>query len=85
MEENTLLNETFQSSKKDLQEMIVHLEEQLKEQKANEDALKAKLEIINSEVGEKSELQNNLKAIEEQVAAAEARLKEEVSHTISDG
>lgn len=65
--------------------MIVHLEEQLKEQKSNEDGLKAKLEILNSEVGEKSELQNNLKAIEEQLATAEARLKEEVSHTISDG
>lgn len=82
MEENTLLNETFQSSKKDLQAMIVHLEEQLKEQKSNEDTLKAKLEVLNSEVGEKSELQNYLKAIEEQLATAEAQFKEEVSQIL---
>lgn len=78
MEENNLINETYQSSKKDLQAIIVQLEEQLKEQKSNEDALKAKLETFNSEVGQKAELQNRLKEIEEQLATAEARLKEEV-------
>lgn len=62
--------------------MIVHLEEQLKEQKSNEDTLKAKLEVLNSEVGEKSELQNYLKAIEEQLATAEAQFKEEVSQIL---
>lgn len=79
MEENNLLNETFQSSKKDLQAIIVQLEEQLKEQKSNEDALKAKFESLSSEAGQKDELQNRLKEIEEQLATAEARLKEEVT------
>lgn len=65
--------------------MIIHLEEQLKEQKSNEDALNAKLEILNSEVGQKAELQNHLKEIEEQLATAEARYKEEVNHIILEG
>ncbi|KAK4437434.1 hypothetical protein Salat_0077300 [Sesamum alatum] len=77
MEENNLLNETFHSSKKDLQTIIENLEEQLKEQKSNEDALKAKLEILNAEVGQKDELQNHLKELEKQLATAEAQLKEE--------
>ncbi|KAL0289325.1 UNVERIFIED_CONTAM: hypothetical protein Sangu_2618600 [Sesamum angustifolium] len=77
MEENNLLNETFQSSKKDLEAMIVHLEEQFKEQKSSEDALKTKLETLNSEVGQKAELQNRLKDLEEQLATAETKLKEE--------
>lgn len=79
MEENNLLNETFQSSKKDLQAIIVQLEEQLKEQKSNEDALKAKFEALSSEAGQKDELQSRLKEIEEQLATAEARFKEEVT------
>lgn len=73
-----MLNETFQSSKKDLQAIIVQLEEQLKEQKSNEGALNAKVEALSSEVCQKDELQNRLKEIEEQLATAEARLKEEV-------
>ncbi|KAK4386286.1 hypothetical protein Sango_2499200 [Sesamum angolense] len=77
MEENNLLNETFQSSKKDLEAMMVHLEEQLKEQKSSEDALKTKLETLNSEVGQKAELQNRLEDLEEQLATAETKLKEE--------
>ncbi|KAG8387095.1 hypothetical protein BUALT_Bualt03G0217700 [Buddleja alternifolia] len=76
-EENNLLNETYQSSKMDFQTMIVHLEEQLKEKKSNEDALKAKLEILDSEVGQKVELQKHLKEIEEKLATTEARFKEE--------
>lgn len=82
MEENNLLNETFQNSKKDLQTLIVQLEEQLKEQKSNEDALKAKLEVLNTEVVQKSELQNHLKELQEQLATAEAQLEEEVTRTI---
>ncbi|CAA0813013.1 Unknown protein [Striga hermonthica] len=50
---------------------------QLKEQKLHEDALKSKLEILNSDVAQKAELENHLKEIKEQLATAEARLKEE--------
>ncbi|CAA3000671.1 myosin-2 heavy chain [Olea europaea subsp. europaea] len=70
MEENNLLNETNQSSKKELQTIVVHLEEQLKEQNS-------KLEILNTEVGQKAELQSRLKELEEHLAIAEDRVKEE--------
>ncbi|XP_022862561.1 LOW QUALITY PROTEIN: myosin-9-like [Olea europaea var. sylvestris] len=71
MEENNLLNETNQSSKKELQTIVVHLEEQLKEQNS-------RFETLNTEVGQKAELQSRLKELEEHLAIAEARVKEEV-------
>lgn len=78
MEENTLISETYQSSKKDLEQMIVQLEEQLKEQKSIADALASKTEILSAEVAQKSELQNRLKDLEEELAAAECKFGEEV-------
>ncbi|CAK9135551.1 unnamed protein product [Ilex paraguariensis] len=78
MEENNLLNETYKNATKELQTVILQLEGQLKEQKSSEDALKAELEILKAEIGEKSVLQNRLKELEEQLSIAKARVKEEV-------
>lgn len=62
--------------------MIVQLEGQLKEKKENEDALKSENENLKAEVVEKLALQTHIKELEEQLAAAEARLREEVLLTI---
>lgn len=78
MEENNLLNETHQSSKKEFQNVITQLEEQLKEQKSSFDTLIAEMEILKGEVGEKSTLKNRLEELEQQLVVAEARVKEEV-------
>lgn len=78
MEENNLLTETHQNAKKELQTVVLQLEGQLKEQKSNEDALKAEIEILKTEIDEKSVLKDRLKELEKQLAIAEARVKEEV-------
>lgn len=78
MEENNLLSDTYQNAKKELESVIIHLEGQLKDQKANEEALKSEIENLKMEVAEKSALQTRVKEFEEKLAAAEARLKEEV-------
>lgn len=58
--------------------MVLQLEGQLKEQKSNEDDLKAEIEILKTEIDEKSVLKDRLKELEKQLAIAEARVKEEV-------
>lgn len=78
MEENNLLSDTYQNAKKELESVIIQLEGQLKDQKANEEALKSEIENLKMEVAEKSALQTRVKEFEEKLAAAEARLKEEV-------
>ncbi|CBI34100.3 unnamed protein product, partial [Vitis vinifera] len=78
MEENNLLNETYQAAKNELQAVIIQLEGQLKEQKANEDAIKAEMENLKAEIADKSVLQTRLDELEKQLVLAEARLKEEV-------
>ncbi|KAF5748867.1 myosin-9-like [Tripterygium wilfordii] len=77
MEENNLLSETYQNSNKELQSLIFQLQEQLKEQKANEDALRFELEKHKGEIAEKAVLQTRLKEVEEQLVLGEAQLKDE--------
>ncbi|CAN6574005.1 unnamed protein product [Malus baccata var. baccata] len=89
MDENRLLDEVHQNTKKELQQVISNLEEQLKEQKAGEAALKSEVENLKAEAAEKPLLQNSLKElqtksahIEEQsrkLAEANVKLKEDVS------
>ncbi|XP_060190875.1 uncharacterized protein LOC132620199 [Lycium barbarum] len=76
-EENNLLNETHQASKKELQSVIAHLEEQLKEIKSSEDSLKSQLEVFQAEIHQKSELQSRIKELEDHLASAEAQVKKE--------
>lgn len=80
MDENQLLNETYQNAKNELQSVIMQLEGQLKENKANEDAIKSEIESLKVEIAEKSLLQTRLKELEEQLVKTEARLKEEVNY-----
>lgn len=78
MEENNLLTETHQNTKKELQTVILQLEEQLKEQNAREDALRSEIENQKAEIAEKLLLQTRLKELEEQLIKSEDRLKQEV-------
>ncbi|KAJ6408498.1 hypothetical protein OIU84_011755 [Salix udensis] len=77
MEENNLLNETYQHEKKELQSVIIQLEEQLKGKKASEDALNSGIESLKAEVAERSALQTSLEELEKQLMTAEAQLKEQ--------
>ena len=78
MEESNLLNETYQHEKKELQSVIIQLEEELKGQKANEDAMKSEIESLKAEVAEKSALQTSLEELEKQLTTAAVELKEQV-------
>ncbi|XP_048434298.1 myosin-10-like [Pyrus x bretschneideri] len=88
-DENSLLNEVHQNTKKELQQAISNLEEQLKEQKTGEAALKSEVEILKAEVAEKTLLQNSLKELQtksahceeesRKLAEANIKLKEDVS------
>lgn len=80
MDENQLLNETYQNAKNELQSVILQLEGQLKDNKSNEVALKSENENLKVEIAEKSLLQTRLKELEEQLVKTEARLKEEVHY-----
>lgn len=80
MEENNLLNETYQNAKKELESVILQLEQQLKEQNAKEDALRSDIENLKAEIAEKPVLQTRLKELEEQLVKNENQLKEEVFH-----
>ncbi|KAK6918034.1 hypothetical protein RJ641_016456 [Dillenia turbinata] len=83
IEEKNLLNETYQDAKQELQAVILQLEGQLKEHKANEDSLKADMENIKAESAEKTALQTRCKELEDQLVKAEARLREEVENVRS--
>lgn len=78
MEENDKLSEAYQNSKKELQDVITGLQLQLEEHKSSEDALKTKIENLKDEVGQKSELQDRLKELKEQLAVSEAQANKQV-------
>ncbi|XP_048434303.1 myosin-10-like [Pyrus x bretschneideri] len=88
-DENSLLNEVHQNTKKELQQAISNLEEQLKEQKTGEAALKSEVENLKAKVAEKTLLQNSLKELQtksahceeesRKLAEANIKLKEDVS------
>lgn len=46
-----MLNETHQTSKKELQNVIAHLEEQLEEIKSSEDSLKSRIKELEDHLG----------------------------------
>ncbi|KAF8412706.1 hypothetical protein HHK36_000674 [Tetracentron sinense] len=78
MEENNMLNRTYQDARKELQTVITQLEGQLNEQKAREDALMAEMENLKAELTEKSVLQTRVTELEQQLILAETQVKEEV-------
>ncbi|XP_048434434.1 myosin-10-like [Pyrus x bretschneideri] len=88
-DENNLLNEVHQNTKKELQLAISNLEEQLKEQKTGEAALKSEVENLKAEAAGKPLLQNSLKELQtksahfeeesRKLADANIKLKEDVS------
>lgn len=84
MEENSLLNETYQAAKNEFQAVIIQLEGQLKEKQANEDAIRAEIEKLKAELADKSVLQTRLEELEKQLVIAEALLKEEVLYRIEN-
>lgn len=73
-----MLNETNQSLKKQLESMILDLEEKLKEHQKNEDSLRSEVETLKVEITEKSVLQSRVQEIEAQLVKAESKLHEEV-------
>ncbi|KAJ0087791.1 hypothetical protein Patl1_33228 [Pistacia atlantica] len=80
MEENNLLNETYQNAKTELQSLISQLEGQLQQQKAIEVTLKSEIESLKSEAAGKLELENRLREVEKQLVTVETQLKEEVEN-----
>ncbi|KAF4399840.1 uncharacterized protein LOC133030283 [Cannabis sativa] len=83
MDENNMLNETYQNARKEHQSTILQLEGNLKETKEIIDALKAENEQLKAEIAEKSSLQSRLKELEEHLLKAKTQLKEEVERNQS--
>lgn len=69
IEEKNTLVETHEISKKELQAVVTRLEEQLKEQESSRSTLKAEIDNLKDEIGQKSVLQNHLNELEEQLVA----------------
>ena len=78
VEEKNHLAVTNEEAKKELQTIILQLEGQLKDNKSQEDALKTEIDTLKAEIAEKFVPKDSLKKLEEQIAKAEARTKEEV-------
>jgi len=78
IDEKNLLNETNQDIKKELQSLILDLEEKLKEQQKIEGSLRSEIETLKIEIAEKSVLQRQLEEIEGQLTKSASRLNEEV-------
>lgn len=79
LEENKQLQEMYESSEKKLQGVIANLEEQLNEHASSKDALKSQVEVLTADISQKSELQNLVKELEEQLASAKAQYKQQVT------
>lgn len=73
-----MLTETHQNAKEELQTAVIQLEGQIKQHISNEHALTIEIENMKAEVQEKSALNDRLNKLEEQLAIAEAQVKEEV-------
>ncbi|VFQ92689.1 unnamed protein product [Cuscuta campestris] len=83
LEENKALLETYKDSDNELRGRIADLEEQLKDHKSSKDDLQSQIKILTADVSEKSELQNLVKELEEQLANSKAQVQEELKETIS--
>ncbi|KAL5977493.1 hypothetical protein ACLOJK_021840 [Asimina triloba] len=79
VEENDLLNKTYQSAREELQAVITQMEGQLNEQMAREANLNSEVENLKAELTERSKIQSRITELEEQILLAETRSKEEVA------
>ncbi|KAK9156265.1 hypothetical protein Sjap_003745 [Stephania japonica] len=77
-EEKILLNETHHEARNELQAAIVHLEGQLNEEKVAKDSINKEMENLKVELADKSGLHARISELEQQLALAETRLKDEV-------
>ncbi|GAB4848183.1 hypothetical protein Ancab_002851 [Ancistrocladus abbreviatus] len=77
-QENQQFHETSAEAAKELKNVIMQLEEQLKDAKTTEEGLKAEVENLRVESAQKCALQAKLNELEVQFLATEAQLKEEV-------
>lgn len=82
MEENNLLAETYQNGLKELQTVLLQLEEQLKEQSAKQDALRSEIEKLKAELTEKAVLQTCLTELEEQLVKSKDRLNQDFENKL---
>ncbi|XP_068655889.1 COP1-interactive protein 1-like [Aristolochia californica] len=78
MEDYSLLTGTYQDAKEKYQNVITQLEEQLKEQKSEEEALIAVVDSLKAGLSEKSLMQTRIVELEQQLILVETRFKEEV-------
>ncbi|XP_008777655.2 myosin-9-like isoform X2 [Phoenix dactylifera] len=78
MEENNMLNEMYQNAKKELEAIIVQLEEQLNAQKDREVSLNADVENLKAELAEKFLIQSKISQLEQQLLLAENKYMEKI-------
>ena len=79
MEDNNVLNETYQKTKNELQSEIAQLEGKLKEQSKVEESLKSELERLKAEITENNDFKIRHK---EELSKSEALRKEEVHRSV---
>lgn len=79
MEENHILNGMYESTKKELEEVVVKLEEELNERKTREFSLNADVENLKAEVAEKSAHKLHISKLEQQFSLSEQRFMQEVT------
>lgn len=77
-EEYNKLTESYQKTKKELEAIIIQLEEQLSEQKTKEISLCADMKILKAELADKSLMQEQISELESKLLFAQKSYMEEV-------
>lgn len=85
MEDNNVLNETYQKTKNEFQSEILQLEGKLKEQSKVEESLRSEIESLKAEIAEHNGLKIRHKELEEELTKSEALHKEEVHQSVIIG
>ena len=78
VEDNNVLNETYQKTKNDFQSEILRLEEKLKEQSKVEESLRSEIENLKADIAENNGLKIRHKELEDELSKSEALRKDEV-------
>ena len=71
MEDNDVLNETYQKTKNEFQSEILKLEGKLKEQSKVEESLRSEIENLKAEIAENNGLKIRQKELEDEVHQSE--------------
>ncbi|CAL9110322.1 unnamed protein product [Musa acuminata var. zebrina] len=77
-EEYNKVTESYQKTKKDLEAIIIQLEEQLSEQKTKEISLCADMKILKAELADKSLMQEQISELESKLLFAQKSYMEEI-------